>query len=550
MKSFFFTLCLLLATFTRGIAQNIDVVKIDQLLESKIKVGAPGLALGIVKNGTIVYERYLGLANLQHQMPVEAQTRFNLASVAKQFTALCVLKLVLENKLSLEADIRQYLPQMYPQLKTAIPLKTLLNHSSGVRDFYDLLSISGKPWWRQEGLDNEDAMALLVKQKDLNFTPNTEHWYSNSNYTLLAEIVTKVSGTPFPEYAQQLFKDLGMPHTQFCTNYMAVIPFQSLPYNDWGDGSWQQYPMMTNLYGDGFLYTTLKDQLAFEQAIQKAAAQTNSLLSLSQKPIPNTRIQSYGYGLEISPINGYPAVHHSGSTGSYNAQSLRFSDEKLSIIVLSNNGNLWSGGIALEVASQILGGKKEELPYATRPAKVQAASAPGALVGQYRSTDNNIIRIQLKEGNLYWQMDNNNPRKLIQEEGNLYHWDIDEDWKIAFNNRPDSTSTMVLYTKSEQPEVLKKLPPFAPSDAYLQACVGKYFSPELDLAFTIKLSPEKGLIFKREGSKYENKIEVVQKGELLASDYKMRLETGANGQVMAVLLTYNRVRGLRFEKVE
>jgi CubicO group peptidase (beta-lactamase class C family) len=550
MKSFFAALLLLLATFTQGIAQNIEVAKIDQLLESKIKAGAPGLALGIVKNGTIVYERYLGLANLQHQIPVEAQTRFNLASVAKQFTALCVLKLVLENKLSLEADIRQYLPQMYPQLKTAIPLKTLLNHSSGVRDFYDLLSISGKPWWRQEGLDNEDALALLLKQKELNFTPDTEHWYSNSNYTLLAEIVTKVSGTPFPEYAKQLFTDLGMPNTQFCTNYMQVIPFQSLPYNDWGDGSWQQYPMMTNLYADGFLYTTLKDQLVFEQAIQKAAAQANSLLPISQKPIPNTRIQSYGYGLEISPINGYPAVHHSGSTGSYNAQTLRFPDEKLSIIVLSNNGNLWSGGIAREVAAQILGRKTAETPYLTRPAQVQAASTPSDLVGQYRSTDNNIIRIQLKEAHLYWQMDNNNPRKLIQEEGNLYHWDIDEDWKIAFSNRPDSTSSMVLYTKSEQPEVLKKLPPFSPSDAYLQACVGKYFSAELDLAFTIKMSLEKGLIFKREGGKNETKIEVVQKGELLASDYKMRLETAANGRVMAVLLTYSRVRSLRFEKVE
>lgn len=550
MKNFFFTLCLLLATFTQSIAQNLDVAKIDQLLESKIKAGAPGLALGIVKNGTIVYERYLGLANLQYQIPVDAQTRFNLASVAKQFTALCVLKLVLENKLSLETDIRQYLPQMYPQLKTAIPLKTLLNHSSGVRDFYDLLSISGKPWWRQEGLDNEDAMAMLMKQKDLNFAPDTEHWYSNSNYTLLAEIVTKVSGTPFPQFAKQLFKDLGMPNTQFCTNYMQVIPFQALPYNDWGDGSWQQYPMMTNLYADGFLYTTLKDQLVFEQAIQKATAQANSLLSMSQKPIPNTRIQNYGYGLEISPINGYPAVHHSGSTGSYNAQSLRFPSEKLSIIVLSNNGNLWSGSIAREVATQILGRKKEELAFATRPAEVQAASTPSDLVGQYRSTDNNIIRIQFKEAHLYWQMDNNNPRKLIQEEGNLYHWDIDEDWKIAFNNRPDSTSTMVLYTKSEQPEVLKKLPPFTPSDAYLQACVGKYFSAELDLAFTVKMSPERGLILKRDGGKNEIKIEVVQKGELLASDYKMRLETGANGRVMAVLLTYNRVRGLRFEKVE
>ncbi|AEE51527.1 serine hydrolase domain-containing protein [Haliscomenobacter hydrossis] len=550
MKSISFTIYLLLATFTQSIAQSIDVAKIDQLLESKIKAGAPGLAVGIVKNDTIVYERYLGLANLQHQIPVEAQTRFNLASVAKQFTALCVLKLVLYNKLSLEADIRQYLPQMYPQLKTAIPLKTLLNHSSGVRDFYDLLSISGKPWWRQEGLDNEDALALLMKQKDLNFTPDTEHWYSNSNYTLLAEIVAKVSGMPFPKFAKQLFEDLGMPNTQFCTNYMQVIPFQALPYNDWGDGSWQQYPMMTNLYADGFLYTTLKDQLVFEQAIQKAVTQPNPLLSMSQKPIPNTRIQDYGYGLEISPINGYPAVHHSGSTGSYNAQTLRFPNEKLSIIVLSNNGNLWSGGIAREVATQILGHKKEEPTFATRPEQVQVASAPSDLVGQYRSSSNNIIRIQLREGYLFWQMDNNNPRKLIQEKGNLYHWDIDEDWKVAFNNQPDSTSTVVLYTKTEQPEVLKKLPPFAPSDAYLQACVGKYFSAELDLAFTIKLSPEKGLIFKREGVKYENNIEVVQKGELLASDYKMSLETEATGRVSAVRMTYNRVKNLRFEKVE
>lgn len=550
MKSFFFTFYLLLATFTQSIAQKIDFSKIDQLLESKIKPGAPGLSVGIVKNGAIVYERYLGLANLQYQIPVTDQTRFNLASVAKQFTALCVLKLVLDNKLSLEADLRQYLPQMYPALKTAIPLKTLLNHSSGVRDFYDLLSISGKPWWRQEGLDNEDALALLMKQKDLNFTPDTEHWYSNSNYTLLAEIVAKVSGMPFPKFAKQLFADLGMPNTQFCTNYMQVIPFQALPYNDWGDGSWQQYPMITNLYADGFLYTTLKDQLVFEQAIQKAAAQTNSLLSISQKPIPNTRIQDYGYGLEISPINGYPVVHHSGSTGSYNAQTLRFPNEKLSIIVLSNNGNLWSGGIAREVATQILGRKKEELTFATQPAQVQAASTPSDLVGQYRSPENNVIRIKLKEGNLYWQMDNNNPRKLIQEKDNLYHWDIDEDWKVAFNHTPDSTSTMVLYTKSEQPELLKKLPPFNPSSAYLQACVGKYFSAELDLSFTIKLSPEKILVFKREGGKNEIKIEVVQKEELLASDYKMKLESGANGQVIAVLMTYNRVRNLRFEKVE
>lgn len=545
MKHFF--LALGLCCLTTAWAQNIDVSKIDQALESKVKPGAPGLALGIVKNGTIVYERYLGLANLQHQIPVEAKTRFNLASVAKQFTALCVLKLVLENKLSLEADIRQYLPQMYPQLKTAIPLKTLLNHSSGVRDFYDLLSISGKPWWRQEGLDNEDAMALLAMQQGLNFSPNTGHLYSNSNYTLLAAVVAKVSGQSFADYSKQFFQDLGMHNTQFCTNYMQVIPFQALPYNDWGDGSWQQYPMMTNLHADGFLYTTLPDQLQFEQAIQKAGTTRDSLLLLSQKTVPGTAYQDYGYGLELSPVNGYLAVHHSGSTGSYHAQTLRFPEEKLSIVVLSNNGNLWSGSIARQVAALVLAPKEEAK---TKP-EIPPASAALDLIGQYRNSNDNITRVTLKDGFLYWQMDNNNPRKLLPVEGNLYRWEWDENMQVAFYHDTDPTKRhYVVYEKGEQAEKHQKLAPFSPTGVYLQQCTGRYVSLELDMGFEIRLSPEGQLFLKRDGVSYDTKVEVLQASDLLASDYKLRLEHDAKGQIKAILLTYNRVKNLRFEKTK
>lgn len=543
-----FLLALGLCCLTTAWTQNVDVKKIDQVLESKIKAGAPGLALGIVQNGVVVYERYLGLANLQHQIPVDAQTRFNLASVAKQFTALCVLKLILENKLSLEADIRQYLPDLYTQLKTPIPLKTLLNHSSGIRDFYDLLSIQGKPWWRQEGLDNEDALALLTKQQNLNFSPNTSYLYSNSNYTLLAAIVAKVSGQAFADYSRQLFQDLGMSNTRFCTNYMQVIPFQALPYNDWGDGAWQQYPMMTNLHADGFLYTTLKDQLGFEQAIQKAQLSQGSLLMLSQKPIPGTQNQEYGYGLELSTVNGYPAIHHSGSTGSYHAQTLRFPAEKLSIVVLSNNGNLWSGSIARQVAALIvepLEERKAEAP------EIPTASALEELPGQYRSANDNITRVTYKEGFLYWQMDNNNPRKLLPVAGNLYRWEWDENMQVAFYHDADPAKRYyVLYEKNEKPSKHQKLAPFSPSSTYLQACTGRYFSAELGMGFEIRLSAESQLLLKRDGVNYETKIEVLQANDLLASDYKMHLERDAKGHIKAILLTYNRVKNLRFEKAK
>lgn len=546
MKSFLLLLGVCCLSITR--AQNIDATKIDQVLESKIKPGAPGLALGIVQNGIVVYERYLGLANLQHQIPVDAQTRFNLASVAKQFTALCVLKLILENKLSLEADIRQYLPDLYTQLKTPIPLKTLLNHSSGIRDFYDLLSIQGKPWWRQEGLDNEDALALLTKQQSLNFSPNTSYLYSNSNYTLLAAIIAKVSGRTFADYAKQLFQDLDMPNTQFCTNYMQVIPFQALPYNDWGDGAWQQYPMLTNLHADGFLYTTLKDQLGFEQAIQKAERTQEPLLMLSQKPIPGTQNQEYGYGLELGKVNGYAAVQHSGSTGSYNAQTLRFPAEKLSIVVLSNNGNLWSGSIARQVAALIVEPLEER--KAEKP-EVPKASALEELTGQYRSTNDNITRVTLQEGFLYWQMDNNNPRKLLPIAGNLYRWERDENMQVAFYHDVDPAKRYyVLYEKGEKPGKHQKLAPFSPSNPYLQTCTGRYFSAELGMGFEIRLSAESQLLLKRDGVNYDTKIAVLQANDLLASDYKMHLERDAKGYIKAILLTYNRVKNLRFEKTK
>lgn len=280
-------------------AQNIDIKKIDVIVNSKIKENDPGLSVGIVKNGKIIYEKYRGLANLQHQVKTGPRTRSNIASTAKQFTALMILHLSLEEKLKLDDDIRKYLPKLYPAVKEKIRIRHLLNHTSGIRDYSDLMSIQNKTWWKQVGLNNNDVIELLEKQEDLGFAPGSRYMYSNSGYTVLAKIIEKVSGKKFNDYSRKFFEELGMTGTSFVKRYMGVIPNKADPYSDWGSGVWLQTPTVTKTNGDGALYTTLKDQLIYEQTLQNANHNNNILLIKSQQSIPNSEIKTYGFGLRL-----------------------------------------------------------------------------------------------------------------------------------------------------------------------------------------------------------------------------------------------------------
>jgi CubicO group peptidase (beta-lactamase class C family) len=548
MKKVITLLLTLIGFFSANYGQTLQPEQIKEInvyIDNQIKEGAPGLAAGVILNGKIVYERYEGLASLQHQVPVNQGTRFNIASVAKQFTALCVLDLILAGKLSLEEDIRQYLPGFFPDIKEPILIRHLLNHSSGIRDFYDLLSIQQDPWWRKEGYDNDDAIALLKKQEDLNFSPGTDYLYSNSNYTLLTRIVAQVSGRPFHEYARDLFSRLGMPDTQYLRNYMHVIPNQAYPYSDWGNGIWQQYPMMTNLYGDGFLFTTLKDQLTFELAIQQAAAPSDPLLTISQEPIEKAEIQTYGYGLELEDRMGYPSVHHSGSTGSYHAQTVRYPEERLSIVVMSNNGTIWSGFIADKIASVLLPTKTvaenkddglEESKYSTEMKEVE-------LEGEYLSTEDVIIRILQSDDGLLWKQDNNNPIALKKEAGSIYHFEQNPDVRIGFL----ADQFTVFYPGSE-PRVHEKIPAFYPTRDYLQELVGQYYSKELDLTLEISLDEAGQLLLRNDRRKRLLPLEIIQRDRFLLNDYIILSDREASGHVVGLFLSINRVKGVRFRK--
>ena len=143
--------------------QTFDQEAITNILYQYVSDDSPGLAVGIVKDGNIIYEKYLGYANLEHQIKMGENTRSNIASTAKQFTALMILQLSLEGKLDLEEDIRKYLPTLYPEVKEEIRVRHLINHTSGIRDYVFISEMMNKAAWRQIGMDNDDVIELLEK---------------------------------------------------------------------------------------------------------------------------------------------------------------------------------------------------------------------------------------------------------------------------------------------------------------------------------------------------------------------------------------------------
>jgi CubicO group peptidase (beta-lactamase class C family) len=551
MKCLFVIFCFLL-TFSPAVhAQLLNInqqQEVQDYVNGLVEDDEPGFAYGVVRDGVVILEGYKGMANLSHLVPIDDHTVFNIASVAKQFTALAVLDLSLQGKLSLNDELSSYLPDYFMEVDEPILIRQLINHSSGVRDFYDLMSIQQRPWWRQEGFDNADALTLLKKQAALNFEPGSAFLYSNSNYTLLAKIVEVVSGRSFHEYMQTLFERLGMQNTKFNRNYMAVISSLALPYADWGDGVWQQYPHMTNLYGDGFLYTTLQDQLRFEVELQLAQKNEHELLIVSQLPISEAHISSYGFGLELEDRNGRAAVHHSGGTGAYHAQVVRYTEEELSIIVMSNNSTIWSGFIADKIADIILPNTiKESVSENTyREKQYTTERTVDELVGEFESPEGSVIRIFENEEGLSWKMDNNNPIQLIGEKGSVFYPSYDKEVKIGF-----STKQFTVYNPGEEPRLYKKLNAFEPTEAYLTEFKGSYYNKEIDRSFELSIAKDGTLqLLYPEMSEEKVSVEIIQKDRFLRSDYVLTAGRNQLGEVKEILLSVSRVKNLVFQKMD
>ncbi|MEM9721017.1 MAG: serine hydrolase domain-containing protein [Bacteroidota bacterium] len=524
--------------------QEFDSEAVTKILNQYIGDDSPGLAVGIVQEGKVVYENYLGYANLSHKVKVDKNTRFNIASTAKQFTALMILQLSLEEKLTLEDDIRKYVPSLYPKVEAEIKISHLLNHTSGIRDYVFILEMMNKPYWMQIGMDNADVIELLEKQEEVVFTPGSKYSYSNSGYTILTKIIEQISGETFNDYSKKFFEELGMNETSFLKRYMGIIPNRAEPYSDWGNGVWLQDPTVTKFNGDGFLYTTLKDQLMYEQAVQNAQQNSNTLLIKSQQPIPNSEINTYGFGLELEGRLGRVAQYHSGSTFGYHSHTSRFPEEKLSVFVMSNNGKIWSGNIADEVASLLLPEIEEKATYDDRFYENRSSTEQVQILGQYLSPNQSLVRIVQEEGKTYWRRANRNPIEIIPAGENMFNISYDPQEKIIFYE-----NELCVFYPTGEIGTYKRNTDLPASSTDLEGLVGTYYSKELEMGFELKLVEKDSLTILFSNREREREVDALNRNELLASNFILKVQRDPFDRATEILVTLNsRAKNNRFTK--
>lgn len=467
------SLFLVLLVITSGHAQTPDTLQRIDLLFARWNNATPGLSIAIERQGKIIYHKAFGLADLEHNVPNTVSTVFEAGSVSKQFTAAAILLLVQEGKISLDDDVRKYVPEL-PAYNKTITIRHLMNHTSGLKDWGSVGALSG--WPRTTRVYSQDlALQIICKQKSLNFTPGSEYSYSNSGYTLMVTIVERVSKQSLAEFTRtRLFEPAGMKHTQWRNNFREVIPNRSVAYRKSGTSYAQEMPF-ENIYGHGGLLTTTEDLITWNHQLDNPTIGGATLLRLRQEQgkLMSGKVIGYAGGLFIQDHNGIKEITHTGATAAYRAVLSYYPEKKLSIAILSNDGSFNPGSYGTQVAEIFLG-KKASLP---EPARFTAATDEqlNRYAGTYRSVRNfDVLTLGYEPGKV---ISNGHALKVIHPD-TLYldrsYWIMKKNGQLLVKN-PSDTNTYVR-VKSVMMDA-----------NYLKSLAGTYVSEEADATYRIEV---------------------------------------------------------------
>jgi len=310
--------------------------EIDALFAEYDQLDGPGFVAGVIQDGELVYAKGFGSANLDYGVPITSESVFNLASLSKQFTAACIALLIQEGKVSLEEDVKTYISE-FPDYPGPVKVKHLVYMTSGLKEYYQLTRPGGKDWYR-DYFTVDDAIALSLEQPELDFEPGSAWAYSNVNYMLLAEIVERVSGMSFAAFAEKrLFEPLGMHNTHVNDDTYRVIKNRVIGYNPREEGGYYHFNRLSPHYGGSGVHSTVEDLYKWDQNFytHELAGKAWTELMLSTMKFDHDKAND-AFGLVWGDYNGIPIVWYSGGDTGFSTYMIRFPEQQLTVICLSN----------------------------------------------------------------------------------------------------------------------------------------------------------------------------------------------------------------------
>lgn len=542
----------LLLIFYQPLAAQSDVkIKstIDSIFSEWDNTDTPGAAVAVIKDGELVHSKGYGMADLEHAVPITPSTPFLIASLTKQFVAFSILLLEEERKLDLDAPIQEYLPD-FPRYEDSITIRHMVHHTSGLRNYGDLLRFQGKSYYDHHSMD--EVYALLKNQKGLNFRPGEEYLYNNSGYLLLTLIIEEVSGMSFNEFAaKNIFTPLGMNHTMIYDDITELIPDRAFSYTIGGDG-FQNQISRVDLYGAGGMYSTIEDlykwdQNFYENILGKGRA---SLIERMQETgiLNNGDSLDYAFGLGVGTYKGLHRVGHGGSFAGFRHYFIRFPEQQFSVIMLTNREDAERPGKTLEVTDLLL---KDDLKPVAEESDIYKQEIPSddeetlkisAFPGRYLVNDRMSFEITLEDGHLIFITPTGSRLKMIRKKGNVFYPESNPDGEgITFSKPVQGKTQKVSFN-----DITAKRVNFEGSKDALSTFAGTYKSDELEVDYHLFVKNQ--TLMYRIG--FQNAVPLVQvSNQMFTSDRpSFVFSRDKGGKLTGFNLNVGRTRDVFFQK--
>jgi CubicO group peptidase (beta-lactamase class C family) len=490
------------ATTTGVGPASAEAAAIDKLFAKWATGGSPACSVAISRHGTVLYQNGYGLANLDHQVPIAADTVFDAASVSKQFAAFSILLLAQRKQLSLDDDVGKHIPG-WAKREHTVTIRHLVSHTSGGHDAFLLQGLAPV----LAGGFADQIIDILARAPGLEFTPGSRFAYNNSGYTTLARIVERITGQTFAAFTRaNIFQPLGMTDSHFHDDPSRIVPRRALGYQRDGNGFRVAVRSITDsIVGNAGLFTTTGDLLKWQQNFVTPRVGDRALLDQMMTPVVATgwsATSRYSFGLEIAEHRGLRTIGHSGGDDGRRAHVLRYPDRGLAIAVLCNLQDIDPASLVASIAEIYL---TKEFPAAANasaspPAKSAPASAASAVspsssskdlqrwVGLYHNASEEIVgRIALRDGKLwaYERVNDDSSFELTPIGGNRFAIP-DSPAEVEFVPPTAGQSQQLQVVIAGGSTMVSRLiAEYAPSPEQLQAFAGAYTSKEIHGIYTL-----------------------------------------------------------------
>ncbi len=530
--------------------------QVDEIFKEWDSTESPGGVIGIFDKGELVFSKAYGMASLEYDVVNTTETVFNIASVTKQITAYTMVLLEQQGKLSIDDDVRKYLPEV-PDFGTTITIRHLLTHTSGLRNFQNILSMAG--WRSGESMTNEDLLRFISMQKELNFPVGEEYLYCNTGFNLVTAIVERVTEQSFQSWTKEnIFDPLGMKHTNYREDMEVVYKNTATSYDGSSEQGFRQPLKYWTYMGNGNVYTTVGDLAKWLNNFRKPKVGGEKGINrlLEEGILNNGKGTGYALGIGVGAYRGLERVSHGGSVGGYRSSLQYFPEKEVGVILIANFSAAGAGGKATDVADIYL---KEAFPE-SKPApgnrlehlkKAVSISnkAFDACAGDYLVDG---IRVKIyREGDQFFIHPINyapvmpllaaSENSFFVKEAPISIWvNMGDDGKgksLRVLNGTDRMTGLRIDLTASKPDLLAKF-------------AGTYYAEELDTRYHFVVEDGK-LIAKHQRHK-DFQVLPLSKNRIMADAYFMRdIDMVWEGnEVKGIRVSNGRVRNLWFSKIK